>query len=152
MQPQPAPAASPLAFSDNLARTVEGVVVDAGPIRTEADENADEAGGEGQTQRIDVQLGRIEIVTDDADTLQSAQGSVRIAVRWPQGASAVAPFLCGQTVQLVTQLLPPAIYRDPGVWSRRDYLLDQGITASGSSQVRSVSVLGPAARAAPHSR
>ncbi|MDE3163676.1 MAG: ComEC/Rec2 family competence protein [Acidobacteriota bacterium] len=141
MQPQPAPATNLLALSDNLARTVEGVVVDAGPMQQETDESADDAVSEGSTQRIDLQVSSIEVATDSVDEQQPVQGRVRITVRWPMDAASVAPLRCGQTVQLVTQLLPPAVYRDPGVWSRRDYLLDQGVTATGSAPVRNITAL-----------
>ena len=35
MEPHPAPAAALAALSDGLMRTVEGTVVDAGPVRSE---------------------------------------------------------------------------------------------------------------------
>jgi competence protein ComEC len=44
MQPQPAPAPALAGLSDNLLRTVEDTVVDAGPMRAEAEENPDTPG------------------------------------------------------------------------------------------------------------
>src|SRR5208282_6300893 len=38
--------------------------------------------------------------------------------------------------------LPPEEYRDPGAWSRTDYLLDQGISSSGSVTLDHVEDLG----------
>lgn len=144
MQPQPAPAADLLKLSDNLARTVDGVVVNAGPVRDAPDQDANNSITEGLAQSVDLQVSSIEVVTDAIDQQQATQGGVRITVHWPKDALRVTPLRCGQSLQLVTQLLPPAIYHDAGVWSRRDYLLDQGITAVGSTQVRSVTVLGQA--------
>ncbi len=42
MEPQPAAAPELAALSDGLLRTVEGTVVDAGPVRTELEQNVDE--------------------------------------------------------------------------------------------------------------
>jgi competence protein ComEC len=59
------------------------------------------------------------------------------------GAQAgIAPFQCGERVRAVVRLLRPEIYRDPGVWSRADYLLDQGITASATVASDRVERLG----------
>ena len=35
-------------------------------------------------------------------------------------------------MRAVVRLLPPEIYHDPGVWSRADFLLDEGITSSAT--------------------
>src|SRR5208337_3502482 len=48
MEPHPAPAPALAALSDGLLRTVEGTVVDAGPVRGETEQNLDEPGA---TQR-----------------------------------------------------------------------------------------------------
>ena len=45
MQPQPAPAPALAALSDGLVRTVEGTVIDAGPVRGELEQNVEEADG-----------------------------------------------------------------------------------------------------------
>ncbi len=42
MEPHPAPAPALAALSDDLLRTVEGTVVDAGPVRSETEQNLDE--------------------------------------------------------------------------------------------------------------
>ena len=142
MQPQPAPSQGILALSDNLLRTVEGEVVAAGPIdmREAAEAAAGEA--EGPTQRIDLKVASIEQVTDEVDEQKSIGGTIRITVRWPQGSQNIPPFQCGEQIRLDARLLSPPVYRDPGVWSRRDYLLDQGITASSSVQANQVIVAG----------
>ena len=40
------------------------------------------------------------------------------------------------------RLLPPEIYHDPGVWSREDYLLGQGITSTASVAIERVDRIG----------
>ena len=42
------------------------------------------------------------------------------------------------------RLLPPETYHDPGVWSRADFLLDQGITSTATVNIDRVERLGPA--------
>ena len=66
---------------------------------------------------------------------QPADGEMRLTVRWPQDAASNAAFICGDRIRAVVRLLPPEIYRDPGVWSRADYLLDQGITSTATVNV-----------------
>jgi competence protein ComEC len=55
-------------------------------------------------------------------------------VRWPANRPA-EPFACGDRVRAIVRLDLPEVYRDPNVWSRQDYLLDQGITATGHVKV-----------------
>jgi competence protein ComEC len=69
---------------------------------------------------------------------------VRLTVRWPAAEKSIQPFQCGERIQAVVRLLPPEIYRDPGVWSRADYLLDQGITSTASVAIDRVQPLGRA--------
>src|SRR5580658_10123319 len=57
MEPQPAPAPALAALSDNLLRSVEGTIVDAGPIRQELEEDLDESTNpQRPTQRIDLRV------------------------------------------------------------------------------------------------
>ncbi len=58
--------------------------------------------------------------------------------------SGAQAFQCGERVRAVVRLLPPEIYRDPGVWSRADYLLDQGITSTATVALDRVERLGQA--------
>ena len=44
----------------------------------------------------------------------------------------------------MARLLPPQVYRDPGAWSRADYLLDQGITSTATVTIDRVESLGAA--------
>ena len=144
MQPQPAPAPELAALSDGLTRTLEGTVVDAGPVRTELEQNVDEAQTTAPSQRIDVRVATVEVVSDQSDAQEPVAGGVRLTVRWPVGAGGAAQaFRCGERVRAVVRLLRPEIYHDPGVWSRADYLLDQGITSTASVAVDRVDRLGP---------
>src|SRR5271166_6586329 len=129
MEPNPTPAPTVAALSDGLLRTVEGTVVDTAPMREEMVQNAEETASEGPSQRIDLRVSSIEVVTDAGDVQAPAEGGVRLTVRWPQRANAQA-FDCGERVRAVVRLLPPEVYRDPGGWNRTDYLLDQGITST----------------------
>ncbi|MGA8042339.1 MAG: ComEC/Rec2 family competence protein [Terracidiphilus sp.] len=145
MQPQPAPSQDVLALSDNLLRTVDGIITDAGPVRSEIPGDLDETGTDGPTQRIDLRVTSIERVTDEVDRQEPVTGGLRVTVRWLQGAMNPEPFHCGQQIRVVARLLPPEVYHDPGVWSRRDDLLDQGITAITSVRADGVAVTGKAA-------
>jgi competence protein ComEC len=143
MEPQPAIAPELAALSDGLLRTVEGTVVDAGPLRTELEQNVDEPTAAAPTQRLDLRVGTLEVMNDDSDAQAPVTGGVRLTVRWPVGVQAgISPFQCGERVRAVVRLLPPETYHDPGVWSRADYLLDQGITSTASVASDRVERLG----------
>lgn len=141
---QPLPAATPalIALSDGLMRTVEGTVTDAAPVRRELEENVVEAAPIAPTQRLDVAVSSIEIVTDDKDLQAAMPGGVRITVRWPEGESAAPGFHCGDHIRADARLTQPDVYRDPGAWNRREYLLDQGITSTATVAVNRIHVLG----------
>ena len=144
MEPHPAPARELAAASDGLLRTVEGTVVDASPLRNEAEaiinqrnpedpepviENSSQA-PEAPMQSLDLRVSSAEVVTDSEDTQAPMAGGIRMHVTWP--ANDVAkPFQCGDRIRAIVRLSLPEVYRDPNVWSRQDYLLDQGITATG---------------------
>ena len=132
MEPQPSPPPVLSALSDGLLRTVEGTVMDAGPVRGEVEEDSEEPGvaRESLTQRIDLHVSSIENVTDTEDVQVPAEGAVRLTVRWPSLPD--RPFRCGERVRADVRLLRPDVYNDPGAWNRRDYLLDLGITSTGS--------------------
>jgi competence protein ComEC len=157
MQPHPAPAPELAALSDDLLRTVEGTIVDAGPVRGEIEQNlpdndpAEPAATVPQqqpSQRIDLRVSSLEVVTDADDAQAPVAGGVRLTVRWPATANAPAqpapqPFHCGERVRAVIRLLPPETYHDPGVWSRADFLLDQNITSTATVAIDRVDRLGP---------
>ncbi|MGH9606005.1 MAG: ComEC/Rec2 family competence protein [Terracidiphilus sp.] len=142
MQPQPAPAPALDALSDGLLRTVEGTVIDAGPVRSETEQNVDEPFVTAPSQLVDLRVASLEVVTDAKDSQEPVAGGVRLTIRWPEGAAAPQPFRCGERIGAIARLLPPELYRDPGVWSRTGYLLGQGITSSSSVRFADVERLG----------
>ncbi len=150
MEPQPAPAPALAALSDGLLRTVEGTVTDAGPVRGEVnpgvidqgDQDDQAAPKQQPAQRIDLHLSSAEVVTDTDDAQKPVDGGVRLTVRWPQNATGQQAFQCGERIRAVVRLLPPEVYHDPGVWSRQDFLVDQGITSSGTVSIDRVERLG----------
>jgi len=158
MQPHPAPAPELAALSDGLLRTVEGTVVDTGPVRGEIEQNLNDAGSadpavtapqQQPSQRVDLRVSSLEVVTDADDAQAPVAGGVRLTVRWPATANAPAqpglqPFHCGDRVRAVVRLLPPEVYHDPGVWSRADFLLDQNITSTATVAIDRVDRLGQA--------
>jgi competence protein ComEC len=161
MEPRPAPAPAVAALSDGLLRTIEGTVADAGPVRGETEQNlidhewhdnhaepAEPAQQPAQrpSQRIDLRVSSMEVVTDMDDLQTPVEGGVRLTVHWPENSAGPAGqqvFRCGERVRAVVRLLPPEVYRDPGVWSREDFLVDQGITSTGTVGIDRVDRFGP---------
>src|ERR1700759_1558307 len=78
MQPQPAAAPVLAALSDGLVRNVEGTIVDAGPVREEVEQDVDEAQSTVRTQRLDVRIASVEVVSDDEDRQEAMPGGVRL--------------------------------------------------------------------------
>jgi competence protein ComEC len=145
MEPQPAAAPILASLSDGLLRTVEGTVIDAGPVRGETEQNLnDDVPGattpaSQPSQRIDLRVSSLEVVSDTEDAQAPIAGSVRLTVRWPETAatpavpgSAPQPLHCGDRIRASVRLLPPETYHDPGVWNREDFLVDQGITSTAT--------------------
>jgi len=152
MEPQPAPAPQLAALSDGLSRTVEGTVLDAGPVRQEIEEDLDApavnepAHAQRPSQRIDLRISTLEVVTDDADLQSPVRGNIRLTVRWPEAAPAQPapqPFHCGDRLRTRARLLPPETFHDPGAWSREDYLIEQGITSAATVSIQQIEFLGP---------
>jgi competence protein ComEC len=143
MEPRPVPAPALAALSDGLLRTVEGTVVDAGPMRGQTEQDLDEPGASNRpTQRIDLRVSSLEVVTDADDAQTPVAGGVRLTVHWPETPAGQQPLQCGERLRAVVRLLPPEVYRDPGVWSREDFLLDQGITSTATVGIERVERLG----------
>jgi competence protein ComEC len=151
MEPQPTAAPQLAALSDGLLRTVEGTVVDAGPLRNEAEQDLDQPASEAPAQRIDLRVSSLEVVTDTKDEQAALSGGVRLTVRWPReeapGISkeaALQPFQCGERIRATVRLLQPEPYRDPGVWNREEMLVAQGITSTASVSAEHVERIGQA--------
>ena len=145
MEPHPAPAPALAELSDGLLRTVEGTVANTGPVRTEMEQNVGGPVAASPSQRIDLRVATVEVVTDQSDAQAPVRGGVRLTVRWPDEAPALTnaePFRCGERIRAVVRLLPPETYHDPGVWSRAEYLLDQGITSTATVSIDRVERLG----------
>jgi len=155
LEPHPAPAPTLLNLSDNLLRVVEGTIVELGPMRDEdvgsaqskgaPDALADDSSRLLTTQRIDLRVSSAEIVTDQEDAQQPVSGGVRLTVHWPEAGVGppTAPFQCGEKIRATVRLLQPQTYHDPGVWSREDFLLEEGITSIASIDLDRVERLGP---------
>jgi competence protein ComEC len=154
MEPHPAPAPQLAALSDGLLRSIEGTVVDAGPIRAELEEDLDQSQAsqhpsQPPSQRIDLRLSTLEVVTDNADLQSPTRGNVRLVVRWPALNSPVntasgpnrQPFHCGDHLRATARLLQPETYHDPGVWSREEFLVDQGITSTATLDADKIELL-----------
>ncbi|HKN20871.1 MAG TPA: ComEC/Rec2 family competence protein [Terracidiphilus sp.] len=141
MEPHPAPAPALAALSDGLLRTVEGTVIGMSPMRTELEQNVGEPSAASLSERVDLRVESVEVVSDESDAQALMGGGVRLTVRWPAGQAAQA-FKCGDHVRAVVRLLPPETYHDPGVWSRADFLLEDGITSTATVTVDRVARLG----------
>ena len=147
-QMEPLPIADPTleSLSDGLLRTVEGTVVEAGSIQSEQnlEESADE---ELPSQRVDIHLSSIELVTDNTDVQIPSSGNVRLTVRWPLQDRSKSPadsaFHCGDQLRAVARLLQPETYHDPGAWSREQYLVEQGVTATATVSFERIERLSP---------
>lgn len=149
MEPWPAPVPQVASFSDGLMRTLEGTAVDVGPVRSQIEQDVNDDGVYGPepeaepTQRVDVQLARLEEATDSIDRQIPVAGTVRLTLRWPAGTNVEAiaeTFHCGDHIRADARLLRPAVYHDPGVWSRADYLLGQGITSTAGVAIDRVAI------------
>ncbi|MDE1163294.1 MAG: ComEC/Rec2 family competence protein [Acidobacteriaceae bacterium] len=134
--PQPMRQVSAARYADGLSREVVGEVVDVRPMTPQSESDADgaalqpweiEPGGweqEAEPARtlVDVKLRAVEEVTPDEAHMRPMNGGVRVMLRGE------APALrCGDVLRLPMRLQVPDEYRDAGAWSRREFLLQQGI-------------------------
>ena len=146
VEPHPAPSQALTGLTDGLIRVVEGTVTDAGPVRTQLEQNLDEPNSVAPTQRIDVRVSDLERVSDVEDVQAPTEGGVRLTVRWPLKGPVVTAkqtFQCGDRIRASVRLIPPEEYHDGGVWSRTDYLLDAGISSTATVTLDRVERLGP---------
>ena len=147
--PQPAPSPDVRELADGLMRTMEGEVVDATPVRTDTDDAASEEERLNAppsiaqpSQQLDVELTSAERVNDREDGMRPAAGRIRLRVRWPDVP--LVRFRCGDRIHADLRMLHAPDYRDPGAWSRNDYLLNEGVSASGSLASSAISITGHA--------
>ncbi len=75
-------------------------------------------------------LESVEVVNDESDA-QALVGAGATDCAGQLFGTAVKAFV-GDTACAVARLLPPEIYHDPGVWSRADFPLDEGITSTAT--------------------
>ena len=144
MEPHPAPAPMLAQLSDGLLRRwkAQSLMQDRCAAKSEQDLDAPEA-EQKPAQRVDLRVSSLEVVTDAEDAQEPVTGGVRLTVQWPQNQVG-QPFRCGERIRAVVRLLRPEVYRDPGVWSRQDFLLDQGITSTATVSIDHVERLGQA--------
>jgi competence protein ComEC len=143
IQPAPALQTAALAYADGLSRTVQGRIVRIRtlPARTHAAETSDsddpdewDDPGTPSTS-LDLDLTAIEEVTPDTTRMVPIAGGVRATLFADRTAQPeVQPQLhCGDLVVVPLRLRTPERFRDPGAWQYVDFLLDQGIAATGSA-------------------
>jgi len=142
MQPEPSPEPALASLSDGLMRTVEGTVIDAAPVRNERETETGGFSSDGPSQRIDLRISSVEIVSDTEDEQRPASGIVRMTIHWPADAAAPAGFGCGEHMRADARLMLPDVYRDPGAWNYREYLVERGITSTASVKADRAELLG----------
>ena len=138
-------------LADGLTRDVQGTVIRVRTLppsphnlphpafepnawETEADPTPD-------TQSIDLDLQSVEYLTPDLSVMQPTAGGVRFTVNGPP-----LTLHCGDLIDVPLRLRTPDVYRDPGAWSYADYLLEDGIGATGSTKSPRVQILRAAAQ------
>jgi competence protein ComEC len=102
------------AYANGLLYTITGTVVRSGSVREQEDRA-------NSFQSVDVALERIDRYGD----VHTPPTIVRVYVT----ASTGQPLVYGDRVRFSAQLREPQVFRDPGVWNRRAWLFDQGVTA-----------------------
>lgn len=150
VEPLPTPSQPLLALADGLLRNVDGTITDLGPVRN-ADKEAGDSSADAEstntrnrlTQRVDLQVSSVESISDSEDRQTPVQAGLRLTVQFSNAnnQSSYPVFHCGDRLRAVVRLYPPESFRDPGVWSRKEYLLDQGITTTASVPVEHIEIL-----------
>ena len=138
-------------FADGLSRTVRGRVVSVrslrevkpvqgAPVQPLEPWQVEPGGWESENgppiQSVDLVLDAVEEITPDVSSMTPVKGGLRLTV---VGGS--VPLHCGDTVEAPVRLREPEIYRDPGAFSYADWLLGQGVGATGTTKVTKVHVL-----------
>ncbi len=139
------------ALADGLSRTVRGRVVAVRSLQEEKplqgapllgreawqiEPGGWEAEAGPEIQSVDLALEAVEQVTPDISTMTPTQGGLRITV-----IGGMVPLRCGDVLEAPVRLKEPEIYRDPGAFSYSDWLLGQGIAASGTTKLGKVKIV-----------
>jgi competence protein ComEC len=131
-------------FADGLTRDVQGTVV---RVRTlpptphnlphpAFEPDAWDADPDPDTQSVDIDVQSVEYLTPDISVLQPTTGGIRFTVNGPP-----LTLHCGDLIDVPLRLRSPDVYRDPGAWSYADYLLSEGIGATGSAKSSRIQIL-----------
>jgi competence protein ComEC len=131
-------------LADGLTRDVQGTVIRVRtlppPPRNSPhpafEPGAWDADPDPDTQSVDIDVQSVEYLTPDISVMQPTDGGVRFTVSGPQLA-----LRCGDLIDVPLRLRTPDVYRDPGAWSYADYLLEEGIGATGSSKSSRIQIL-----------
>jgi competence protein ComEC len=131
-------------LADGLTRDVHGTVIRVRtlppPPRNSPhpafEPGAWDADPDPDTQSVDIDVQSVEYLTPDLSVMQPTAGGIRFTVNGPQLA-----LHCGDLIDVPLRLRTPDVYRDPGAWSYADYLLEEGIGATGSARSSRVQVL-----------
>ena len=136
------------AFADGLSRAVRGRVVAVRSLREEKPNRGapllggvasqvEPGGWERETgpeiQSVDLSLEAVEQVTPDVSTMEPVKGGLRLTV-----IGGMVPLRCGDVIEAPVRLKEPDTYRDPGAFSYADWLLGQGVGASGTTKMSKV--------------
>ncbi len=142
-------------YADGLSRTVRGYVISirslretkpvrGGPVQPLEPWQVEPGGWEEEggtaIQSVDLALDSVERVTPNVSTMDPVSGGLRLTV---MGGS--VPLHCGEVVEAPVRMREPEIYRDPGAFSYAEWLLGQGVGATGTTRVGKVRVIGTGA-------
>jgi competence protein ComEC len=136
-------------LADGLTRDVRGTVIRVRTLPPPArnsphpafEPDAWDADTAPDTQSIDIDVQSVEYLTPDASLQQPTTGGIRLTLSDPQ-----LDLHCGDLIAVPLRLRTPDIYRDPGAWSYADYLLSEGIGATGSTRSSHVQILRASAQ------
>jgi competence protein ComEC len=136
-------------FADGLSRNVRGTVIRVRMLpapahnlpQSEFEPGAWETDTAPGVQSIDIDLQAVEHLTPDISTMQPTSGGIRMTL-----SGAPLSLHCGDTIEAPLRLRTPDTYRDPGAWSYADYLLSEGIGATGNTKSSHVQIISAAAQ------
>jgi competence protein ComEC len=130
VQPLADPQSALIGMEDGKKHKVLGEVVGIGAVRT-IESQRPFTNQPLREQQLSVQLA---VRSVDA---HAVTGGVRVAVYAPMNVD-IAPLRCGDRMTVDTELKQPQLYRDPGVWNGRAWLLGQGVSvlaAAGAMEI-----------------